>query len=37
MAQYRTNVPLEHILARESREAVDAINRVQKVRHVLSP
>jgi hypothetical protein len=37
MAQYWTNVPLEHILARESREAIDAIDRVQKIRHVLSP
>jgi hypothetical protein len=30
-------VPLEHILGRESREAVDAINRLQKLRHVYLP
>jgi hypothetical protein len=30
MAQYRTNVPLEHILGRECRDVVDAVDRVQR-------
>jgi hypothetical protein len=33
-----TNVPLEHILGRESKEVVDALSfRVQKLRYVLLP